>query len=611
MHKHMKSLPSSVSIALLVATLLCCFCIVLVISEQPKSISIHDKAYSLLVMGLSRNELKRLALEGRHAPLDNNHKQQQVNIEPFGTNDDFMNRIRDLSSSHFHEQLFAQLVSQFQKEMFTIQFETLKQVERMEQQVHENNYERKKQGLVLAMTRRLFGHEENFESSTTSSATTTSATPTDSTTTKTTIATASTTTKTTTTRTARMTHHSSSNTTTTTSPKLRNHNYVEMTAKMREIHLSFPNMTQMYSVGHSVQQRELWVMKITSNKVIGAPPYSFNLKYRKPKFKYVANMHGNETVGREVILYFIEYLLNLYKNGDLMVTRILDYMDVYIMPSMNPDGYELKQRRNANGVDLNRNFIDYYFGMPDDPFQPETLSIMQWISQEQFILSANLHGGVLVANYPFDTALQKDANYSATPDDTFFRMVASVYANANPEMRLSKRFPGGITNGAAWWVVHHTMADYNYFAANCYELTLELTEEYIAPESDLDKFWEQNKLSLILYMDQMKFSAVGIVADEMGNGVSFANVTVKGNAKIITSNYDGFFWRLLPPGNYTIEVSKKGYISQSQNVIIPENAELGKPVFAYFILKKVPPPPAPSGSVPHHSFESQFNLRKY
>nr|CAG4707664.1 unnamed protein product [Naegleria fowleri] len=549
-------------------------------------------SYSLLVMGLSQNELKRLALEGRHAPL---LRLSEDTIESFASRDD--NHLHHESSIQFplnddddeHSKLFAQLISQQMDHLvFLMHFETLKQVERMELQVIENNYERKKQGIpsFMGMTKRLFNTTSDHRDDTT-------------------------------TTTYSNRSHKNTNSTNLSlghaankkrKPQnlLRNHNYVEMTAKMREIHLAFPNMTQMYSVGHSVQQRELWVMKISSNKVIGAPPYSFNLKYRKPKFKYIANMHGNETVGREVILYFIEYLLNLYKNGDPLVTRILDYMDVYIMPSMNPDGYELKQRRNANGVDLNRNFIDYYFGMPEDPFQPETLSIMQWISQEQFILSANLHGGVLVANYPFDTALQKDANYSATPDDAFFRMVATVYANANPEMHLSKRFKGGITNGAAWWVVHHTMADYNYFAANCYELTLELTEEYIAPESDLDKFWKQNKLSLILYMDQMKFAAVGIVADEMGNGVSYANVTVKGNAKIITSNYDGFFWRLLPPGNYTIEVSKEGYISQSQNVFIPENAELGKPVFAYFILKNAPPAPSNVRSESHSR-----NMRKY
>ena len=31
-------------------------------------------------------------------------------------------------------------------------------------------------------------------------------------------------------------------------------------------------------------------------------------------------------------------------------------IDLWLMPEMNPDGYVLRQRGNANGVDLNRNF---------------------------------------------------------------------------------------------------------------------------------------------------------------------------------------------------------------------------------------------------------------
>ena len=36
----------------------------------------------------------------------------------------------------------------------------------------------------------------------------------------------------------------------------------------------------------------------------------------KPMFKYVANMHGDEAVGRELVMFLAEYLINNFKAGD-------------------------------------------------------------------------------------------------------------------------------------------------------------------------------------------------------------------------------------------------------------------------------------------------------
>jgi len=59
-------------------------------------------------------------------------------------------------------------------------------------------------------------------------------------------------------------------------------------------------------------------------------------------------------------------------------------------------------RYNAAGFDLNRNFPDYFVNNSQLVVQPETRAIMDWVARKQFVLSASLHGGALVANYPYD-----------------------------------------------------------------------------------------------------------------------------------------------------------------------------------------------------------------
>lgn len=60
-----------------------------------------------------------------------------------------------------------------------------------------------------------------------------------------------------------------------------------------------------------------------------------------------------------------------------------------------------KGRNNSNNFDLNRNFPDQFVNITD-PRQPETIAVMNWLKSNPFVLSANLHGGVLIlANLAF------------------------------------------------------------------------------------------------------------------------------------------------------------------------------------------------------------------
>lgn len=64
--------------------------------------------------------------------------------------------------------------------------------------------------------------------------------------------------------------------------------------------------------------------------------------------------------------------------------------------------------------------------------EPETKAVMDWTLSETFILSANLHNGAMVANYPFDdNANGINGKENPTLDNNVFQYLAHTYANVS------------------------------------------------------------------------------------------------------------------------------------------------------------------------------------
>lgn len=52
-------------------------------------------------------------------------------------------------------------------------------------------------------------------------------------------------------------------------------------------------------------------------------------------------MHGNEVLGRELILKLIHYMCEQYRLGNPVVRGLINETRIHLMPSMNPDGWQL------------------------------------------------------------------------------------------------------------------------------------------------------------------------------------------------------------------------------------------------------------------------------
>ncbi|XP_013880863.1 carboxypeptidase Z isoform X1 [Austrofundulus limnaeus] len=396
------------------------------------------------------------------------------------------------------------------------------------------------------------------------------------------------------------------------------------------------HISHVYSIGRSTEGRDLLVIEFTDN------PGQHELL--EPEIKLVGNMHGNEVLGRQLLIYLAQYLCSEYLLGNQRIQTIINTTRIHILASMNPDGYELAAsevedsndpelnnqeghllngwtngRTNAQNIDLNRNFPDltsilyrsrrsrhfrtdhipipdaYWFGK----VAPETYAVMKWVRSLPFVQSASLHGGELVVSYPFDFSKHpnEERMFSPTPDEQMFKQLARTYADAHATMsnndteRCGASFyrTRGIINGAQWYSFAGGMSDFNYLHTNCMEITVELGCDKFPSEAELYPEWKRNKEALLSFLESVHRGIKGVVKDSDGNGIKGASVSVRGIRKDVTTAEDGDYWRLLNSGTHIMTATAKGYSRVSKRVSLPHN--MNKAGRVDFVLQKLPVEP--------------------
>jgi len=152
------------------------------------------------------------------------------------------------------------------------------------------------------------------------------------------------------------------------------HSHAEVITMLTDMEAS--GVAQTYNIGTSVEGRDIWAVRISDNPALDED---------EPSVLFVGCHHAREWISVEVPLYLGKYLTDHYAT-DPEIASMVDNQQIWIVPVLNPDGYEYsrssstnrlwrKNRRNNGdgtyGVDLNRNY-GYMWGLEGSSGDPSS-----------------------------------------------------------------------------------------------------------------------------------------------------------------------------------------------------------------------------------------------
>ena len=237
--------------------------------------------------------------------------------------------------------------------------------------------------------------------------------------------------------------------------------YSEMLAELDEMAATYPSLiTVKAPISNFLthQNRPLYYVRISDNPTVDEG---------EPKVLYTAIHHAREPMALMETIFYMWYLLENYGTND-EVTYLVNNLQLYFVPCINPDGYVYNETTNPNGggmwrknrrnngggvygVDLNRNYSygwgttgtstttsnDTYCG-PSAFSEPETQAMRWLVQNNHFITAFNAHTYAEDILFPIGTTTAEFA-----PHHNWFQDESNhqVQYNGYTAMKSSALYP--------------------------------------------------------------------------------------------------------------------------------------------------------------------------
>lgn len=183
---------------------------------------------------------------------------------------------------------------------------------------------------------------------------------------------------------------------------------------VNEIHAKYPSITEVKSIGKTLEGRDIWAIKISDNA---------SVKENEPAILVNAMHHAREVMTPEITTDMVEYLTSNY-GTNAEVTNWVNSTEIWVIPMFNLDGNNKmwtqdsmwrKNTRDGHGVDINRNYPtgwnscngsssnrgaqDYRGTAPAS--EPETQAMMNFVASIKPVFNISYHSYSEIVIYPF------------------------------------------------------------------------------------------------------------------------------------------------------------------------------------------------------------------
>lgn len=284
--------------------------------------------------------------------------------------------------------------------------------------------------------------------------------------------------------------------------------YAQMTQRIKALAQKYPQLVRLEDVGDTVSKQQgradhdIWAVHVGANR------------NSQTQYLMIGGIHARELAPVEILMKLMDLLTAGY-GKDPRITQILDNSTVVFMPMVNVDGRvmveegEAWQRKNAAGVDLNRNFDNHWnfqglnvpsswlrgvtdpgsqiYSGPRPASEPETQVVQAMFHRLKPALAVDMHAHGDMMLWPLGYSYDDNAH---TP--VFQELFNRTFKNIG--------FKGG-TSAQILYPTTATTRDYAYEQHKAISMTLEIGDDFRPSYGEVEQMWGRMQPHLLTLLE--------------------------------------------------------------------------------------------------------------